>query len=159
MNAIERLEKLLDEKDNEIETLSDKIQELEDHSEYDWAWARHFKIETDEIGLPIPRLELRCEKLDDGWYNFEWLYGIVYRHFLGHGMFIPLGLTKVGGLGKPPIYEDGTIMTPFREGAHFRHDAKHFGMPIYAIIEGKTYDLSKQERHETFWLPPVAYSR
>lgn len=139
MNALERLEKLLDEKDEEIEDLQKKVSEYEDQSEWDWAWVKHFNIKTND--LPIPRLEIRCEDKGD-WYNYEWLYGLVYKHLVGRNIFVPLGCTRCGGHGEPPIRE-GNPDLPFRDGAHIRHEMNHLNLRAFAFLEGKYYELGK----------------
>ena len=135
MTAIERLEQLLDERDTQIEELEQKLQDLTDESERAWDWARHSIIQPHPL-LPIPRLEIRCVNLGN-WYNWEWRYGFVYKHLLGHLVLIPMGNTKCGGSGKPPMDWTGKYMDlPFRDGAHFRSDFEQLNLPAFAIIEG-----------------------
>jgi hypothetical protein len=140
MTALERLEKLLDDKDRRIAELEERVQALTDESESTWEWARHRLLE-DDSALPVPRLEIRCWNLGD-WWNWEWLYGIVYRHLTGTVVFVPLGHTKVGGDGRPPIRGDGSMRLPFRDGSHIYHDMKQLGLPGFAILEDKVEPLA-----------------
>jgi hypothetical protein len=141
MTALERLEKLLDDKDRLIAELEERVRVLTDESERTWEWARHRLLE-DDSALPVPRLEIRCRNLGD-WWNWEWLYGIVYRHLTGTVVFVPLGHTKVGGDGRPPIRGDGSIRLPFRDGAHIYHDMKQLELPGFAILEDKIEPLTR----------------
>jgi hypothetical protein len=141
MTAMERLERLLDEKDRQIAELEERMQALTDESERTWDWARHQLLEGDSA-LPVPRLEMRCRNLGD-WWNWEWLYGIVYRHLTGTVVFVPLGHTKVGGDGRPPIRGDGSIRLPFRDGEHIYHDMKQLGLPGFAILEDRVEPLTR----------------
>lgn len=140
MTTLERLEALLDEKDRQIAELEKSLRVLTDESERVWDWARH-QLLKDDSALPTPRLEIRCQNLGD-WYNWEWRYGIVYRHLTGTVLFVPLGHTSVGGGGRPPIGGDGHIRLPRRDGAHIYHDMKQLGLPGFAIIEDRIEALT-----------------
>jgi hypothetical protein len=140
MTAMERLERMLNEKDRQIAEIEERMQALTDESERTWDWARHQLLE-DDSALPVPRLEMRCRNLGD-WWNWEWLYGIVYRHLTGTIVFVPLGHTKVGGDGRPPIRGDGGIRLPFRDGAHIYHDMKHLALPGFVILEDRVEPLT-----------------
>jgi hypothetical protein len=146
MTALERLESLLDERDRRIAELEERVRALTDESERTWEWARHQLLE-DDSALPVPRLEIRCRNLGD-WYNWEWRYGIVYRHLTGTVVFVPLGHTKVRGDGRPPIRGDGSIRLPFRDGAHVYHDMKQLGLPGFAILEDRVEPLAHDSGSE-----------
>jgi len=60
----------------------------------------------------------------------------------GTVVFVPLGHTKVGGDGRPPIRGDGSIRPPFRDGAHIHHDLKQLGLPAFAILEDRVEPLA-----------------
>jgi len=136
MNAIVRLEELLNQKDAEIERLKEELQEASERLELDMEWFVHeYKDEDPRPSLPVPRLEIEATQ-DDGenWHNFTWRYCLVYRHLLGHLIFVPLGnTTSSGGNNQPPIHA-GVISTPFRDGAHIRKDSFHLNLPAYAIV-------------------------
>lgn len=143
MTAIERLEEALDEKDARITMLEEELRTLKDESERTWLWARHFKIEDDKT-LPVPRLEIRCRNLDD-WYNWEWHYGLVYRHMLGDCIFVPLGHTTCNGGGHPPLDSQGNPNLPFRDGVHIRKDARQLNLPAYCLLEGQSTVIDTTE--------------
>lgn len=135
MNAVERLEELLNAKDREIEELRDQLREIEDQRE--WRWTMHTDAKEDAHDLPVPRLQIECEPIYEGsWSAQTWTYSMVYRHFLGHLVFVPLGATKRtgGSMDAPPSLDD----LPFRDGAHIRHDAEALGLPAFSIVDGRT---------------------
>lgn len=139
--SVERLEELLDKKDETIEKLSDKVDHLERELDYpNWEWMRHSSVEEDS-DLPVPRLEMRYVATGtevNPWYNYEACYNMVHRHFQGHLMSIPLGQTRIsGGNGAGPHhYEaDDQWELPFRDGAHIRHDAVDLNLPAFVVIE------------------------
>lgn len=135
MKAIERLEQLLDEKSERIEELESELQELKDDSEADWKWARHTTLKENPENLPVPRLEIRWQKLSEDGYLSQWDYALIYKHTLGNLVRIPLGQTKTqGGNGKPPIHL-GEIRTPFRDGVHICQDSEQLKLPAFAICE------------------------
>lgn len=99
--------------------------------------------------MPCPRLELRWEKSGETWYSRECVYSLVLP--LGETdirstdvegnpreLALEIGRTRVrGGNGERPIFEDGEIDTPYRDGAHARFDRKALGgtIPIIAVCE------------------------
>lgn len=95
---------------------------------------RHTTIPAADDLLPAPRLELIATNAGDDWRETDWLYSMVYPHFLGHRVRVPLGYTRQrsGRGGKRTLYD-----TPFRDGAHFQHDARTFGWPAYVIVDGE----------------------
>jgi hypothetical protein len=144
--TLERLEQLLDEKDSKIEELQRELDELKDEEDKNWGWARHRTLKENPEGLPVPRLEIRWHKLSDDGYLARWDYALIYKHFLGHILFIPLGQTSIqGGRGEPPIYNGDEIQLPFRDGPHICHDAMHLNIPAFAICEGRIWILSMDE--------------
>lgn len=141
--AIERLEELLEAKDNEISELQDQVTKFKDLEEREFGWCRHESFEKDVYKLPLPRLEIIARQITDNWDNFEWLYYLVYPHLLEHIIKVPLGrTTSQGGRGLPPIYTHqggeilaGTVITPFREGAHLLSDMEKLKLRGFYIIE------------------------
>lgn len=130
LTAIDRLEAMLNERDEELAELRAEKQAREDEEHF--GWTRHLK--PPESDLPVPRLELRWTAIGEpGW---TWLarYCLVYRHFLGHLVAVPLGETRRGGAdGRAPIDRDGRVETPFRDGAHLACDAATLGLPAFAV--------------------------
>ena len=132
----ERVLELIDEQREEIDSLNQQLQEFKDQSEQDWKWARHRSVDKDESGLPVPRLEIRCEPVTPDWYMWRWEYALVYKHLLGNVVTVPLGETKCsGGTNQPPI-RNGIIDTPIRDGVHIAHDAEQLNLPAFAICNG-----------------------
>ncbi len=105
---------------------------MNDRDNERWRWARHAELPKDQL-LPVPRLEIWYDANESDDYNRVWIYRMVYRHFLGHCVAVPLGCTKQGG-GRES--DDLLDYIPFRDGAHINHDARVFGWPMY-IIKGE----------------------
>lgn len=150
MKTLERMEALLDEKDAEIEQLSGRVAELEEEAERNRLWTEHRRFDEDvSPTLPVPRLEIRWRELepgerDDG-YEIQAEYSLVYRHFLGHIVFVPLGFTRsTGALSARTKW--GDIELPFRDGAHFYNEMKQLGLRGFAIC-GDRVDEMKFCRH------------
>jgi hypothetical protein len=100
--------------------------------------------------LPCPRFEFLWEKDgNNSWRNRTCTYYLVIPlsefdirredcdgNKVREELKIEVGKTTVeGGSGRAPIYEDGTVETPFRDGAHARWDKKSLGVnfPIIAV--------------------------
>lgn len=134
--AIERLEELLNEKDDELEQLRDKLEYTEAalRGVRD-GWTVHQDIDGPQT-LPVPRLELVYEQSDRGWGEYTIKYRLVFRHFCGPFIGIPISHTKIsGGPGaEPPPISNGKIRLPRRDGMHIRHDARHFNLPAFAVL-------------------------
>lgn len=141
--AIERLEEMLNEKDRELVGLRNQL-EARDYGEQ-WAWMRQRKSEEVE-GLPVPRLEIRWVT-NDSWSCVA-EYNLVYQHFLGDVLVQPFSVTKQTGArdGRPRIAADGTIDTPFRDGAHIHHDMKQLGLPGFVVFDGHVTKLHLKDR-------------
>lgn len=58
----------------------------------------------------------------------------------GKAVIVPMGTTKVGldlgERGRTPLEDDGTIYTPFRDGAHIRRDSAQLRLPAYVMCLG-----------------------
>jgi hypothetical protein len=126
--AIERLESECNRLEAEASALRAKLSEHE--STEAWRWTRHQRHDSDG-GLPVPRLELRWEPIDERGYNWRALYSLVHRHFLGHYVTVPMGETRVGGMREP--LRDGEVDLPFRDGVHIKHDMRELNVPGFAI--------------------------
>lgn len=91
--------------------------------------------------LPMPRLQLVWEKqeMQDSWTKSRCRYEMVLdsddvRSEDDKTVIISMGGTEVnGGRDKPPIYEDGKIETPFRDGVHIMNDSYALKLPAYVI--------------------------
>lgn len=126
--ALDELDQILDEKNEKIRTLEDKIERMEYRDE--WHWRQFRTLSDDEnLGLPIPRLEIRHRKVSP--YTTFVDYGIVYRHLLGEIMFVPLSCTKTSGYTEP-------LQTPFRDGAHILNDMFELNLRGF-VVEGKEF--------------------
>lgn len=144
MNAIERLEQQLDERDSRIEELERELEQRDEDNNSDrWKWTRQSKPE--ESDLPVPRLEIRCVNYTDepDWYNYSWEYLLIYRHLLGHLVGVPLGNTTCSGNGAPVF--NGQIHLPFRDGAHIAHDSVTLSLPAFAICEDRIETVSMED--------------
>lgn len=132
MNAIERLEQLLDERDERIEKLERELEHAKQEIEFDASWCLH--VEHEEGGepnpdLPVPRLEIRWAL-----ESTETIatYSLVYRHLVGTVVTVPLGRTKTSG-ALNDVMSGGNIRIPFRDGAHIANEMRQLGLPGFAI--------------------------
>jgi len=138
MKAIERLEGILNDRDTRIEELEEKLREFENWRRYMWTNPQTFDSDP-RPNLPLPRLEIECVNQSGNWYEKIWYYRLVRKHFLGDIVFTPLGETRSSGGGAPAA---GDI--PFRDGAHIKHEARHFNMPAYSIVDSIIVQLATQ---------------
>lgn len=138
-SALDRLAEQLDERDTQIEELEEKLYNIQHkydqlHDGDEWAWRNIRNIsETDNLGLPVPRLEIRYRKYDD--YNVIADYGLVHRHLLGKIDFIPFGSTRIGGARS---LEPEHLDLPFRDGGHILNDMWELKLPAY-VVNGKKF--------------------
>lgn len=109
---------------------------------------------VEALGLPTPRLQFRWEKMAKPKDGFNWFCH--YELVLGletadirnpHEMKKPgeltvvLGGTRVGS-ENGPIRPDGTVNTPFRDGAHAHWDGQQLGDPaVFAICGDVVMDV------------------
>lgn len=143
--TIKRLEELLSKADNRIEQLETEAENRE--YKENWRW-RHFRdiSEEDNLGLPVPRLEVNYRKLDA--YNTAIDMGLVRHKFPNRGYeFIPFESTRVGGGISGSSYEDN-LEEPFRQSAHFRDAMIYLGLRGFVVGKGKfkEVDLSDTPR-------------
>lgn len=128
----------------QLEEAERRIAELEEENEFlrdTLPWTEHSELESDDSGLPVPRLELVWEEgsFPRG-YNFRCIYRLVYRHFLGHIVLVPLSETLRGGAYPPDHYD--LIETPFRDSVHARSDAEQLGIPAFVRFGNKSRPLN-----------------
>lgn len=132
MTLEERLNDQLCEAEDKISKL---VRELEDKTYTDqWGWRHIFQIsEEDNLGLPIPRMEIRYRV--DG-YNAYADYGLVIRHFGKHIDFIPFSSTRVGR-----DYAE-KLELPFRDGAHIVFDKGNLNIPAYVTYNNNFKEIT-----------------
>lgn len=92
--------------------------------------------------LPLPRLQLTWEpiKKPRNGSNWKCRYELLLpvgehdiRNTKNRGyLTLRLGGTLVGS-ERGPVYEDGTLGTPFRDGAHAKWDAEKLGLPAFVV--------------------------
>lgn len=142
--AIERLEHLLNEKDAELRKYRDAEEKAADRDA--WIWTSHEWIPAEEDPLPTPRLQMECRARSDEWFSRDWWYFIVYKHFLGDHVFVPIGHTRQDGGRHKPIFHRTDL--PFRDGVHLEHDAENTfsNWPVYVVIDGEARLLQDVER-------------
>lgn len=146
MTIEERLNEQLNEREAEISRLCAQIEGLENKLDAISNGWRVGEVLPGEQALPVPRLEIVWQTRHGDWVECEAAYRLVYRHFLGHIVTLPIGLTRrSGGPGDRPV-RGGVVETPYREGSHIRHDAAHLGLPAFAICEGTVTPLEWDER-------------
>ena len=97
--------------------------------------------------IPCPRFEFRWEKDGESWEKCVCKYSLVipvarYDIRSNDGelteITLKIGTTKVGrGNNKRPVWDNGIVETPFRDGAHAQWDCESLGghIPIVAICE------------------------
>jgi len=122
--AIEILESVINDKDQQIEELEAKLEKLEGQTTLRvWEWSIQKRVEDNQ--LPTPRLQLTCSILND--FSMEWVYSLVYTHTVGDVIEVPLSRTRIDGRS------EGDYGPPFRDGVHIENDMFHFGMPGFII--------------------------
>ena len=106
----------------------------------------------ERVVMPCPRLEIEWIKSGDDWRKRECVYSLVLplgEYDIRRGeedrseLKVEIGRTiATGGKSKPPIYEDGVVETPFRDGAHSKFDAEAMGghIPRVAVC-GDTFTV------------------
>lgn len=104
---------------------------------------------VDSVVMPCPRLEFEWVKTGETWHKRDCIYSLVLplgeydiRRENGDGEKVrneikaELGRTSVtGGKDGPPIWKDGTVESPFRDGAHAKFDNEALGghLPIVSV--------------------------
>lgn len=154
MTINERLEELLDQKDQEITKLSTELEDLKDKTRAEaWKWAIH--TESLELeGLPVPRLEIRYKRT--GLACYEWISALVYKHLTKVVIKVPLGHTKVDricGVNFVPVSR-GEPELPFRDGAHVVSDSMELNLPLFAIVDDMVWQafISKPNVYWRRWV-------
>lgn len=155
MTAMERLEQQLNEKDAEIERLESEAQKSRDSKAWDWLSLPRLLDADPSPSLPLPRLEIRYEALDDDSYNWQADYCLYLPHYLpGKVQVVPIGSTRISGGGGPRRevagMHAGKFYGPFRDGAHIRHDMATLGLPAFIVVgdEADPVVPNKEKPHE-----------
>ena len=140
----ERLNDQLNAAEARIEELESQIEASKYEDEWNW---RHFrKLSKEEnLGLPIPRLEIRNRKLDS--YNCVSDYGLVYRHFDNEVLFAPLGSTRIGGSN---TFEQTPLRLPFREGANIYHDMSKLKLRGFVTCGKELKEMKSIQKEDTY---------
>lgn len=111
--------------------------------------------------LPTPRLELRWkpwEGVSAEGYNWQCRYMLVIRlgkhdcrrecetlEVSGDELSTQIGFTDVRRGSGTPVYADGTVDTPFRDGSHAAWDGWQLRLPVYATCDGKATRIETSE--------------
>jgi hypothetical protein len=145
MTIEERLNEQIDQKDDQIQILERKIEQLESHLDFcRWEWQQHQAFQNDELSkkMPYPRLEMRLGRLSkDNWYSVEWIYGLVHKHYSDTDndtlLFFPF--SKTTGNGGNGTFEshffEGKLELPRKDGFHIYADSKVLGLPAYIVCK------------------------
>jgi hypothetical protein len=126
--------KRLDERDDELERVKDKLRGFEQDDRWRREWVRNswtIHQDVEELGLPVPRLQFRW--LEAGARRWACYYELVYRHLLGDVIGVPLGYTTVTCRQTPEL-SNGNLDMPFRDSAHAKSDAEQLGLEIYVVF-------------------------
>lgn len=150
--TVERLQELLDHKDTRVAELEAELQTIEQQRE--WRWSIPVDYDTDPSpDLPVPRIELRCEQeYEDTWSSCVWTQSLVYRHYLGHIVMHPLGVTSVrgGSSRQRPTFSDEKQALwegPMRESAHAQANAARLNLPLFFICEEQVVSVTPDDSH------------
>lgn len=159
----QRLLQQLDERDEEVAELREKLADAESRLEAArGGWALPRLVPDDPWPcLPLPRLEMEWRPdRHDGWRRYTVEYRLVTRHLIGEILTTPLGLTtcsrstgedpRVPRPDNPPGVDAIAGALPYRDGAHSMHDAAHLRLPLYLLMpDGPLrYDLSTGYEHQ-----------
>lgn len=103
----------------------------------------------EKLGLDIRRawIELRWEEKHEDGYDWYCHYELIVPLLDGRTMRTALGGTKRGG-EKPPIWEEGVVDTPFRDGVHAKWDSRALGLKAWAVYGAARTEVKPAERKE-----------
>lgn len=145
--ALERLEEVLDVKDGEIHKLQRRLEKMQlDADVSRLAWCHHSEFDEGtepNPELPVPRLEIRWSVREG---ETTAMYSLVYRHLLGRVVFVPLGMTRTSGALDQQVRPNGTITTPFRDGAHFANEMRQLKLPGFVICGDRVHETKMCSR-------------
>ncbi len=149
--AIETLETIVEEQAIKITELEQTMRWYKNSE----AWMCHRFIDEENVSkqfigyktLPFPRLEMQINPLRDDWYEVEWIYGIVYKHYDESIIWIPMGRTTgKGGYKKylkplsilPPQFK-----YPSRDGLNIRVEMRLFNLRGFLLCDGQIEEIDK----------------
>ncbi len=147
MKLEERLNEIIEEKDERIAELERRVENMEYESDISrLRWQMHTSFQNDEFykQLPYPRLEMRFNRLSkDDWYSIEWIYGLVYKHVTDIKtdtlLFIPISRSESSGGNR--TFENWLVsdklQLPFRDGLHIYAESLTFNLPAYIVCKEK----------------------
>ena len=118
--------------EREIERLRDAVAAAEGRAaRIETGWHEHVNLpDDDEV---TPRMDMECNQVSD--WKRVWTQYFVYRHFLGHAVAVPFNRTEqLGAVRKLGGLEDAWANLPFRDGSHFRHDARALDVPAFIVL-------------------------
>lgn len=161
-SEVDRLLELLEQKDNQIESLKSRIETLEfdlDSTESGWCLPRYTEEDL-YPELPLPRLQFEIFNIHK-WYVYTVEYALIYRHFDGSITTKPLGKTKISGLDKNPFehYKSVEHLLPIRDGSNAIHDSAHFKLPLYFITPKGPVEIKPEETHQYAFIKGKGHSR
>ena len=145
MKLEERLNEIIEEKDETIDDLEREVEKLKREMDISrLSWQMHTAFQNDDFykHLPYPRLEMRLNRLSkDDWYSIEWIYGLVYKHATDVNentlLFVPLGRTTSSG-GKATFDNwttQGKLQLPFRDGLHIYAESLVLNLPAFIVCK------------------------
>lgn len=103
------------------------------------SWTDHLELSAVQV-LPVPRLEMIFQEAS----NCEHVvfYRMVYRHFLGHCVGVPLGETKVSGSAGVLRFSGLSIpILPVRDGAHIKNDMIELGFRGFVCFQDRVWEI------------------
>jgi hypothetical protein len=137
----ERLNKVIEEKEEKIQELQDEASNLRHRLEVAGEFPQA-PSPRDTEKMEVPRLEMvYIPSKRQGWGDYLVIQRLVYQHFLGHLDWCGIDWTRVSP-GRSdqdgPAQYDGKVDLPFRSGAHLHANSVLLKMPAYTVIEPKS---------------------
>ena len=154
-DTTERLQELLEMKDEEAERLRARIEELESENREQEdrirfsadGWAAHRTLAKDpHPELSLPRIEIAWLGSDPRECDVECRF--VLANLDGSIRYIPLSRSSSRGmdpLSKPWLNGDGSLHLPHFMACRAAHDSSHLTLPVYAITPDGTELLHLDE--------------
>lgn len=136
----ERLQELLDQKDERIEELEGKVSELEDELERDHAWTRHRYLDEDPYpGFSIPRIMVIHS--DDAGETDCILF---MKTYWGKVWAMPLAGSRTMGTPHSPLDKDGKFILSRRIFSDALAAAGDLNVPCVALWKDHVQDLADE---------------